>query len=100
MMGGGVRPPGYTPPAGTASGIPGASYPVMGSTPVTNMQPRYAAPGMAQMRPGMPQPPAAGGTPPPQGGLPPQAGGQPGAAPGANPQQLASALTQLNGGMR
>ena len=106
-MGGGARPPAYSPPAGTASGIPGASYPVMGSTPVTNMQPRLGNPGQAQMHPpgapGMPQgaPPSA----PPQGI--PQAGMAPGARPGmalpsmaqgANPQQLATALTQLGGG--
>lgn len=97
-----MRPPGYSPPAGTSSGIPGASYPVMGSAPVTNMQPRIANPGMAQMRPGMPQ-----GAPAPQAaqGAPPQAPmmGAPGAQPpvgGANPQQLATALTNLGGGMR
>lgn len=106
-MGGGARPPAYSPPAGTASGIPGASYPVMGSTPVTNMQPRIGNPGMAQMRPpmspggGMPQsaPPAPGGMPqqPPMGMAPPQPGAASG---GANPQQLATALSTLGGGAR
>jgi hypothetical protein len=96
MMGGGARPPAYSPPAGTPSGLPGASYPVMGSAPITNTQPRYSQPGMAQMRPGM-APPAQPGAPQapapnaPQGGMNPQQG--------AHPQQLATALTQLKGGM-
>lgn len=106
-MGGGAKPPAYSPPAGTASGIPGASYPVMGSTPVTNMQPRMGNPGAAQMRPAMapgmppgapPAPqgmPAAGMAPGARPGMPPP---QMGAAPQANPQQLATALTQLGGG--
>jgi hypothetical protein len=87
-----MRPPAYSPPAGTPSGIPGASYPVMGSAPVTNMQPRYAQPGMAQMRPppGQMAPP---GMSPPPGGMAP-----PGMPPGGHPQQLATALTQLGGG--
>ncbi len=78
----------------------------MGSAPVTNMQPQIANPGAAQMRPGM-----GAGMPPGQGAAPqgaPQMGTpttpvRPGMAPqanGANPQQLATALTQLNGGMR
>lgn len=92
MRGGAASP--YQPPAGAPSGIPGASYPVMGSTPISNMQPRYANPAAAQLRPGMAQPQAQIGqqpnmpTPPPQGG----------ASQGANPQQLATALTQLAGG--
>jgi small nuclear ribonucleoprotein B and B' len=91
----------YSPPAGTASGIPGASYPVMGSSPVTNMQPRLANPGQAQMRPGMPpnapmQAPAGGMPPGAPPGAPP--GGMP--AQGANPQQLAQGLANLQGGMR
>ena len=88
MQGGPASP--YQPPAGTASGIPGASYPVMGSAPITNMQPRYANPAAAQLRPGMPQPQAQIG----------QAPNMPTQRPvgGANPQQLATALTQLAGG--
>ena len=88
MAGGGARPQAYSPPAGTPSGLPGASYPVMGSAPVTNMQPRYAQPGMAQVRPGM--------APPSQPGAP--QGPMPNAPQGGNPQQLATALTQLKGG--
>lgn len=92
MSGGPVRPPGYSPPAGTASGIPGAAYPVMGSAPITNMQPRYASPGAAQIRPGMTPPTAMPQTPVPaaQGGMPQNSG--------SNPQQLATALTQMSGG--
>lgn len=88
-----MKPPAYSPPAGTASGIPGAGYPVMGSAPITNMGPRYAQPAMAQMRPGM--------APPGQPGMPqgPMAGHPaPGAQQPGNPQQLATALTQLGGG--
>src|SRR5277367_1124015 len=99
-MGGGARPPAHSPPAGTASGIPGASYPVMGSSPVTNMQPRLGNPGQAQIRPpmspgmpqggplGMPSQPGMQGPPPamsPQG------------MQGTNPQQLATALGQMGG---
>jgi hypothetical protein len=77
----------------------------MGSSPVTNMQPRYANPGMAQVRPGMAPGQLPQGGPPqgmpsqPPAPMGPQAGM---AAPqgGANPQQLATALTQLGGGMR
>lgn len=87
MSGGAVRPPQYTPPAGTPSGIPGAAYAVMGSAPVSNMQPAYGAPGLAQMRPGMPQPA-------------PQVPQSHPMLMGRNPQQLATALTQLSGGIR
>lgn len=82
----------YQPPAGAASGIPGASFPVMGSTPISNMQPRYANPAAAQLRPGLPQPQAQIGQAPNMPAPPPQGG--------TNPQQLASALTQLAGGAR
>ncbi len=88
-MAGGMRPPQYSPPAGTPSGIPGAQYPVMGSAPVSQPQARYAQPmPPPQMHPGM------GAGMPPQG-MPPQAP-RPGMQ--ANPQQLATALTQLSGG--
>lgn len=108
MMGGGARPPAYSPPAGTASGIPGASYPVMGSMPASNMQPRLGSPGGAQMqRPGMQGPPPGIPNGPPQagtapGGMPPQGMARPMApgAQGANPQQLATALSTLGGGAR
>jgi hypothetical protein len=70
-----MKPPGYSPPAGTASGIPGASYPVMGSAPVTNQPPR---PPMA---------PAMNGAPMP--GAPPQPVAQ------GNPQMMANILSQL-----
>lgn len=89
-MGGGVRPASYQPPAGTASGIPGAAYPVLGSAPVTNMQPRYGNPGAAQMRPGLAQPPLSGTGQPPLSAAASQMGG-------ANPQQLATALSQIRG---
>jgi hypothetical protein len=69
----------------------------MGSAPINNMQPRYANPGAAQMRPGMTQGQLPQGAPPP-GMPPPQAGGMP--QQGSNPQQLATALTQMGGGMR
>lgn len=75
----------------------------MGSAPVTNMQPRYAQPmphpGMAPQGAGMPQGQPA---PPPQT-MAPRPGMAPGmappTAPAANPQQLATALTQLKGGV-
>lgn len=81
-MGGIAKPPAYTP--GTPSGIPGASYPVLGSMPVGNSQPQYSNPGMSQMRPGLAQRPF--GT-----------SGQPPLTQGANPQQLATALAQFKG---
>jgi hypothetical protein len=88
--GGAQRPTSYSPPAGTASGIPGAAYPVLGSSPVTNMQPRYAQPGMAQMRPGMPQ-----GAPQ---GMP--QGAQANPQMGASPEALATILGHLGGSPR
>lgn len=84
MGGGAAKPPQYSPPAGTASGLPGAAYPVLGSAPISNMGPRYGSAGMAQMRPGM-APPIQQGAPPLQSGM---------NAPQANPQQLAAALAQ------
>lgn len=98
------------PAAGTSSGLPGASFPVMGSAPVSNMQPRLANPGTAQMRPGMaqPQPQAPGGAPQQPGIMPqPQqqaagflqqasppgmANSQPSLAPGIRPTVFARAL--------
>jgi hypothetical protein len=94
--GGALKQAGYSPPAGTPSGIPGASYPVLGSAPVSNMQPGYANPGAAQMRPGMAPPPLAQGGPGmqqgamgAQGGMAAPQGGQ------MNPQMLAAALGRL-----
>lgn len=82
-----MKPPAYSPPAGTASGIPGASYPVMGSAPITNMQPRYSTPGEAQLRPGVGQPPMGGSLPPLNQGQQPPVGNR--------PQMLANALGQM-----
>lgn len=86
-----MKPPAYSPPAGTASGIPGASYPVMGSAPITNMQPRYSVPGEAQLRPGVGQPPRGGSLPPLNQGQQPPIGNR--------PQMLANALGQMGGGI-
>ncbi len=85
MNGGGARPASYSPPAGASSGIPGASYPVLGSAPVTNVQPRYGTPGEAQMRPAFQQRPLGGGVQQPMNQ------GQP---VNNRPQQLAAALGQ------
>jgi hypothetical protein len=98
----GLKPASYQPPtaipsAGTASGIPGASYPVLGSTPVTNMQPRYGQPGRAMTgQPGGGLPPQ---NPPPMNGGGPVGNTTP-QSPGMNPQNLASILGRLGGGMR
>jgi hypothetical protein len=70
------------PRPGTATGIPGASYPVLGSLPATNAQPRYGSPGNAQIQPSEAPAPMA-----PQGG--PQ--------PVANPQLMGHQLMNMGG---
>lgn len=53
-----------SPAAGTPSGIPGGSYPVLGSgPPITNSQPSYSQPAHPMMGPGGPGPSPGGGPP-------------------------------------
>lgn len=82
----------YMPPAGTSRGIPGASYPVLGSMPVTNMQPTYGNPAQSQVRSGVAQTPMGGSLPPLNQGQQPPVGNR--------PQQLANALGRMSAGIR